>query len=96
MAQPAQTSGEAPNPFSGFFLIAIIFAIFYFLLIRPQQKRQKQLREMVEKLKRGDRVVTSGGIHGTVTGVKEKTVILKVTENVELEISKNAIVGMAA
>ena len=95
MAQPAQTSGEASSPFSGIFLIAIIFAIFYFFLIRPQQKRQKQLREMVEKLKRGDCVVTSGGVHGTVARVKEKTVMLKVAENVELEVTKSAIAGMA-
>ncbi len=75
-------------------LMGIIYLIFYFLLIRPQSKKQKQHREMLHNLKKGDRVVTSGGIHGTVTKVKDEVAVLQVAENVRIEVSKNAITNL--
>lgn len=68
--------------------------IFYFLLIRPQQKQRKQLQLLIKNLKTGDRVVTSSGIHGLIANVKETTFLLKVADNVKIEIDKSAVVGV--
>lgn len=92
-AQPAP-AGAAPG--GGAFIVQmmpmiLIFVIMYLLLIRPQQQKAKQHREMVSKLKVGDRIVTSGGIHGTVSGVKEQTVMLKIADKVEVEVVRSAI-----
>lgn len=80
------------NPLIGMLLpMALIAAIFYFLIFRPMKKRQKQQEDMISGLKNGDRVVTSAGIHGTVAGMNDRTVFLKVADNVKIEISKVAI-----
>ncbi|RME70551.1 MAG: preprotein translocase subunit YajC [Planctomycetota bacterium] len=73
-----------------------IFAIFWFLLIRPQQKQQKEREAMLARLKKNDRVVTSGGIHGVVTNVRDGEVTLKVDEanNVRIRVSRNAIAAI--
>ena len=73
----------------------LILFIVYFLMIRPQMKRQKEKQNMLKSLQKGDKVVTSGGIHGTITGFKEKnsTVILTVDKQVKLTVSKSAISG---
>ena len=63
--------GEGAGGFTGFIPLILMFVIFYFLLIRPQQKRTKEHRQMVSNLKKGDRIVTSGGIHGRITGMDE-------------------------
>jgi len=80
-----------PSPIMSFVPIILIFVIFYFLLIRPQQQKQKQHAEMVSKLKKGDHVVTTGGIYGIISTVKDKTVLLKIDENVKIEIQKGCI-----
>ena len=69
----------------------LIILIFYFLIIRPQKKRDKEARDMLAAMKKGDKVVTIGGIRGTVAVVKESTVIIKVDDNTRIEFSKNAI-----
>ncbi len=69
----------------------IIILIFYFLIIRPQRKRDKEAKNMLAAIKKGDKVVTIGGIRGTVAVVKENTVIIKVDDNTRIEFSKNAI-----
>ena len=76
----------------------LILFIVYFLMIRPQMKRQKEKQNMLESLQKGDKVVTSGGIHGTITGFKEKnsTVILTVDKHVKLTVSKSAISGLSS
>jgi preprotein translocase subunit YajC len=71
--------------------IIFIFGIFYFLLIRPQQKQKKEHEKMISELKKNDEVVTSSGIHGTVMNVKETTFILKIDDNVKIEIDKSSI-----
>ena len=71
--------------------IILIFIVFYFLLIRPQKKTQDAHKKMIAGLKKNDEVVTSGGIHGVIVNVKESTVILKVDDNVKIEIQKNGI-----
>jgi preprotein translocase subunit YajC len=69
----------------------VIFGAFYFLLIRPQQKRQKEHTELVKSLSKGDEVITAGGIFGTITGVNEHFVTLKIAENVEIKIQKSTV-----
>jgi preprotein translocase subunit YajC len=75
--------------------IAII-AIFYFLIIRPQNKKQKETQKMLSAIKKGDRIVTIGGIHGTIQNVREQTVIVKVDESTKLELSRSAISSVVA
>lgn len=72
----------------------IIGVIFYLLLIRPMQTRQKKLNAMITALKNGDKVITNSGIYGVVAGVKDNTLILKIADQVKIEIAKNAIAGM--
>ncbi len=73
--------------------IVLIFAIMYFLIFRPQAKKQKKHQAMISAVQKGDRVVTAGGIHGTVAGVKEKenTLIVKIDDNVKVELSRSSI-----
>ena len=71
--------------------ILIVFVIFYFFIIRPQNKRQKETEKMINALKKGDKVVTIGGIHGVVTSTKEKTVVVKVDSSTSIEFNRSAI-----
>ena len=87
-AVPGQS---ASSPLAGFLPIILIFGIFYFLLIRPQQKQQKQHREMTSNLSKNDEVVTNGGIHGTVVNIDEQTVTLRVDDNTRIKFQKNVI-----
>jgi preprotein translocase subunit YajC len=73
-------------------ILAITVGIFYFMIIRPQQRRQKETQAMLESIRKGDRVLTSGGLFGTVLGVKEDIVVLKVADDVKLEFTKSSIV----
>ncbi|MEJ5166164.1 MAG: preprotein translocase subunit YajC [Thermoanaerobaculia bacterium] len=82
------------NPILGFLPIIIVFLIFYFLLIRPMQKKQKELREFLKNLKKGDRIITTGGIYGTIVALEDDTVVLKVSENVKIRISRSAVAGL--
>ncbi|MBL7157341.1 MAG: preprotein translocase subunit YajC [Candidatus Omnitrophica bacterium] len=92
----AQVSGAAPQGQtsilgSPLIMMVAIFAIFYFLLIRPQKKAQDDHKKMVSQLNKNDEVVTTGGIHGTITNVKDNSVVLKIDDNVKIEVQKNAI-----
>jgi preprotein translocase subunit YajC len=86
--------GASAPAFLQFVPILLVFAIFYFLLIAPMRKRQKALQTLVDNLKKGDRVITNGGLYGTVAGVEEKAVILKVADNVKVKIAKSAVAGL--
>jgi preprotein translocase subunit YajC len=90
----AFAQGSAPSPLIQFVPIVVIFAIFYFLLIAPMRKRQKALQALIDNLKKGDKVVTTGGLHGEVVGVKEKIVLLQVADNLKVRVSKSAIAGL--
>ncbi len=70
---------------------AAIFAIFYFLLIRPQQRQKRDREQMLSAIKKGDRIVTTGGLHGTVTGLSEHTVTVRVADQVKLEFDRSAV-----
>jgi preprotein translocase subunit YajC len=98
----AQTSSAAPaspaSPGGGFGMFIpfiFIFVIMYFIMIRPQQRRQKEQQKLISELKTGDRVVTSSGIHGLIANVKDSTVIVKVADNVKIEMDKAAIANVA-
>lgn len=80
----------------GLFPLLVIFALFYFILIAPMRKKQKALQRMISELKNGDRVITNGGIYGTVVGVSERVIQLRVADQVKIEISKSAVTGMQA
>jgi len=84
---------QAPqvNPLINLFPLILIFVIFYFLLIRPQKAKDKEHSKMLTNLNKNDEVVTSSGIHGTIVNVKDKTVILRIDDNVKMEIEKSAI-----
>jgi preprotein translocase subunit YajC len=75
---------------------ALIIGIFYFFIIRPQNKKQKETQRMLSAIKKGDRVVTIGGLHGVIQSVKESTVIVKVDENTKLEFGRSAISSVTA
>jgi preprotein translocase subunit YajC len=94
----AQTGSPGPMPGGGitsFFVpLIFIFIIMYFVMIRPQKKRQEQQQNLIANLKTGDRVVTNAGIHGLISNVKETTVLVKVADNVKLEIDKSAITNV--
>lgn len=88
-ASPA--SAPTANPLASFVPIILIFVIMYFVLFRPQIKRQKEAAKLVASVKSGDRVITSSGIHGLVSNVKERTMILKIADNVKVEMEKSAV-----
>jgi preprotein translocase subunit YajC len=90
MAPPGGAGGGSAIATQLLFFAAI-FAIFYFLLIRPQQRQKRERERLLSAIKRGDRVVTTGGLHGTVTGLNEHTVTLRVAEQVKLEFDRTAI-----
>ena len=94
-AQPASPNAAGPNPLASFVPIILIFIIMYFVLLRPQMRRQKDQQRLIAGLKTGDRVVTTAGIHGMITNVKETTVTVKVADNVKLEMEKSAITAVA-
>ena len=81
----------AVSPIVNLFPLVLIFVIFYFLLIRPQKKQEKEHQNLLKAIDKNDQVVTSGGIHGTIVNVKDKTVILRIDDNVKIEIEKNCI-----
>ena len=90
-SSPAAPGGGAPNPITGLLPFVFIFVIFYFLLIRPQTKKQKEHQQLVASLQTGDDVITNAGIHGVITNVKEKTVIVRIADNVKVEFDRAAI-----
>jgi preprotein translocase subunit YajC len=85
--------GPGVNPYVQLIPIALVFAIFYFIILLPTKRRQKKLQEFLAALKVGDRVVTNGGIYGSVAKVDGSTVHLQIADKVRIEIAKNAIVG---
>jgi preprotein translocase subunit YajC len=84
---------QASGGMEGIIMLVIMFAIFYLLLIRPQQKRAKQHKQLVENLKSGDQVVTAGGIHGKIVAVQDDIITLEVASNVRIKVNRPSIVG---
>ena len=93
MAAPAS---DSPNPLGILLPLLPIVVLFYFLMIRPQQKQQKKTKQMLDQLKKGDRVLTSGGLYGDVVGVKEKedVVVLRIADEVKVEVSRKSVTSV--
>jgi preprotein translocase subunit YajC len=93
MLLQTQGGGQGPSSLMMWMPIVLIFVIMYFLILRPQAKRQKEHQAMLNALQKGDDVVTAGGIYGTIVGVKEKeqTLIVKIADNVKVEIARSGI-----
>ncbi len=97
IAYAAEVAQEAPqvNPMVQLFPILLMFAIFYFMLIRPQQKKQKELQKMVNELKKGDKVITNGGLIGTISSIQEDYFVLTLGDaDAKAEVLKSAVVGL--
>ena len=90
---PMPAEGEEAGGFNWQIIIflVLIFAGFYFLLIRPQRKRQKQQQQLMEELKRGDKVITAGGIHGVIESISEDSVIVKVESGATMKVVKSSV-----
>ena len=89
-----QSSGGATAAIVNFLPFIALIAVWYFLVIAPQSKQRKQVKEMLSALKKGDRVITTGGIYGTIQGVEPEAVYLKIADNVKVKVARSAISGV--
>jgi preprotein translocase subunit YajC len=96
LAYAADAASPAANPLTGFLPMILIFVVFYFLLIRPQQKKAKLQQEFLSNLKKGDEVVTSGGLQGKITGLTDTVVTLEIADNVRVKVSRQYILSSAS
>jgi preprotein translocase subunit YajC len=87
-------SGQGGSQWMGLLPLVLLFVVFYFLLIRPQQKRSKQQKSFLENLKKNDRVVTSGGLCGTITGISDNMVTIEIAEKIRVKVVKSSIVDL--
>jgi preprotein translocase subunit YajC len=96
LQQPAPAGGaEAPNIFIQFIVpMGLVFLIFYFLMFRPASKKQKAIEAMLKSLKNGDKVITSGGIYGTVAGITDDIIQLRVSNGVKIDVARSAVAGL--
>ncbi len=92
-AMAGGSTQEGGSGMEGIVMLVIMFAIFYFLLIRPQQKRAKQHKELINNLKTGDQVVTAGGMHGKIVAVQDTIATLEIASNVRVKVNRSSIVG---
>ena len=90
--QAAPAAGQQGGGWSMWIMLALIFVVMWFFMIRPQKKQQKELQNFRDALKKGDKVVTIGGIYGTVAEIKEDSVLIEVDNNVKIRVSKQALV----
>ncbi len=88
---PTQNGQGGGDFMTTILMFAVIIAIFYFMILRPQQKRQKERKKLLESMKKGDKVVTAGGLHGTIVGIEDKTLLLQIAENVKVKVERSSI-----
>jgi preprotein translocase subunit YajC len=92
---PAQgQGGQQQSPYTFLIFMGLLFAVFYFILIRPQQKRQKEHRQLLENLKKGDKVITTGGIQGTVVALSDNVVTVEIADKVKVKVGRNYIASL--
>jgi preprotein translocase subunit YajC len=96
LAYAADAAASSPNPLTSFLPMILIFIVFYFLLIRPQQKKAKALQEFLKNLKKGDEVITGGGLHGKITGLTDSVVTLEIADNVRVKVARQYILSSAS
>ena len=88
---PQGGNGGGGSLISTVIMFGAIFAIFYFMIIRPQQKRAKEREKLLSNIEKGDKIVTSGGVHATIVGIEEKTVLIEIAPNVKVKVERSAI-----
>jgi preprotein translocase subunit YajC len=88
------TGGTGSGGFGAFVPLILMFAIFYFLLIRPQQKKAKAHKQMLASVKKGDKIVSSGGLHGVITGITDDVVTMEIAPKVRVKISRGSVAGV--
>lgn len=93
LAYAMGAKGEGAGGFASLIPLLLMFVVFYFILIRPQQKQARKLQDFIRNLKVGDRVVTSGGLHGTITGLTDTTVTLEIADKVRVKVARSAVGG---
>ena len=91
LAQPAANGAKGGSGYSMLIFLGLMILVFYFFMIRPQQKKQKQVQQFRENLKKGDKIVTIGGIHGKISDVQEGTFTIEIADNVKVTIEKAAV-----
>ena len=92
----AGSPGGEGNPMSGVLLMGVIFAIFYFVLIMPMRSKQKKLEQLIHELKKGDEVIVSPGIFGTIDGVEDNSFHVRIAQNTRIRVLKSAVAGLQA
>jgi preprotein translocase subunit YajC len=95
LLQAATPAAGGVSNYSGILMTVLIFVVFYFFMIRPQSKRQKEIKKQREAMKAGDSVVTSGGIYGKVKDIKDTTITIEIAENVRIKVDKNSVFATA-
>lgn len=85
------TTPGSPNPLTSLLPLILIIVVFYFFMIRPQVRRQKELKNYRNTLQKGDKIVTTGGIYGKITDIKDQTVTVEIADNIRVRVDKNAV-----
>ncbi len=93
---PSPDGGGGGSLVSTIIMFGAIFLIFYFMIIRPQQKRSKEREKMLSNIEKGDKIITSGGIHGTIAGIDEKTVLIQVGDNIKMKFERSAVASVVS
>ncbi|HEY6953357.1 MAG TPA: preprotein translocase subunit YajC [Bacteroidota bacterium] len=88
---PAGQDGGGAGIVGNVVLFGSIILIFYFMIIRPQQKRAKERQQMIDSMKKGDKIVTAGGIHGTIVGIEDKTLLVQIADNVKVKVDRSSV-----
>jgi len=96
LAMAPQGEGGSGSFVSTIIMFGAIFLIFYFMIIRPQQKRSKEREKLLSNIQKGDKVITSGGIHGTIAGLEEKTALLDLGDKIKIKVERTAITSVVA
>jgi preprotein translocase subunit YajC len=86
--------GGQQSPYQFIIFMGLLFAVFYFILIRPQQKRQKEQRQLLQNLKKGDKVITTGGLQGTIVNLTDTVVTVEIADKVKVKVGRNYIAGL--
>ncbi len=96
MGQGGAPAGQGGGGFSAFVPLILMFVIFYFLLIRPQQKKAKEHQEMINNLKKGDRILTGGGIHGRITSTDDSTLVVEIADKVRVKLNRGSVAALVS
>ena len=91
---PSQGQGGQQSPYQFLIFMGLLFAVFYFILIRPQQKRQKEHRQLLQNLRKGDKVITTGGLQGTIVNLSDTVVTVEIADKVKVKVGRSYVAGL--